>query len=178
MICGCMFSGKTEELIRRVKYASRNGICTQVFKPEIDNRYHKHRIVSHNLNSLESISLLHSEQILDHSKNNSIIAIDEAQFFDENLIEVCKHLASQNKRVILAALDMDYRGRPFGFIPALLAVANLVTRLNAICDSCGNSATHTFKKTESQKLIEIGQSDIYEARCKACFERGMKKSLD
>lgn len=178
VICGCMFSGKTEELIRRVKYASRKGLSTQVFKPEIDIRYQKNRIVSHNLNSLDSISIQYSEELFNHSQNHNIIAIDEAQFFDKKLIEVCKELSAQNKRVIVAALDRDFHGIHFENIPSLIAAANLVTRLNAICSACGNSATHTFKKIASQKLIEIGESDIYEARCRVCFDKGMKKKLD
>ena len=178
VICGCMFSGKTEELIRRVKYANRKGLSTQVFKPEIDFRYQKNRIVSHNLNSLESISIQNSEELLNHSQNHNIIAIDEAQFFDAKLVEVCKELSAQNKRVILAALDMDFQGLPFGNMPSLIAAANLVTRLNAICNPCGKPATHTFKKIASQKLIEIGESDIYEARCRTCFDKGMRKKMD
>jgi len=172
VICGCMFSGKTEELIRRIKRARIAGLETILFKPEIDIRYHKEKIVSHNANSIDSYTVSSSKDILSRIDNQSVIGIDEAQFFDQDIVELCKYLASQNKRVIIAGLDMDFLGRPFGPMPNLLAISEFVTKLHAICKHCGNTATHTYRKTKSNQMVEIGETDIYEARCRKCFEKG------
>ena len=172
VICGCMFSGKTEELIRRIKRARIAGLETILFKLVIDIRYHKEKIVSHNANSIDSYTVSNSKEILNKIEGQSVIGIDEAQFFDEDVVELCKYLASQNKRVIVAGLDMDFLGRPFGPMPYLLSISEFVTKLHAICKHCGNTATHSYRKTRSNLTVEIGETDIYEARCRKCFEKG------
>ena len=167
-----MFSGKTEELIRRIKRARIAGLETILFKPVIDIRYHKEKIVSHNRNSMDGITVSNSKDILNQIKDQTVIGIDEAQFFDQEVVELSKYLTSQNKRVIIASLDMDFLGRPFGPMPFLLSISEYVTKLHAICKHCGNTATHTYRKTRSNQTVEIGETDIYEARCRKCFEKG------
>lgn len=173
IITGCMFSGKTEELIKRINDASSQGFKTILFKPEIDKRYHSNFIVSHNGTAIESKVISHSKEILNHVADAEIIGIDETQFFDDDIINVCRFLASKNLRVILTGLNNDFNNNPFGPMPGLLAISNAVTLLHSICTQCGNKAFYTFKKSNSEKLIEIGENDIYEPRCESCYKKGM-----
>ena len=169
IICGSMFSGKTEELIRRLKRAKIAGQNIMVFKPKIDVRYDEEKIVSHNNNSIPSTPVLSSRNILLLSEEAQIIAIDEAQFFDDELPHVCTQLANQGKRVIVAGLDMDYKGKPFGPIPNLMATADHVTKVHAICMSCGNPALYSHRKTNDNNLVQLGEKEEYEPLCGACF---------
>ncbi|MDA3812747.1 MAG: thymidine kinase [Candidatus Cloacimonetes bacterium] len=171
VICGSMFSGKTEELIRRVHRAEYARRKIQVFKPEIDNRYEKDHIVSHNKMKTPSQIVKTAWEIHDLAKyDTEIIAIDEVQFFDDNIVEVCDKLANNGKRVIVAGLDQDYSGKPFGPMPALLAIAEYTLKLNAICVKCGNPASRTQRLTKSKETVVVGATDIYEARCRNCHE--------
>ncbi len=169
VICGSMFSGKTEELIRRVKRAEISGKNIMIFKPKIDVRYDEEKIVSHNNNSIPSIPVTSSKNIFLLSEKAQIIAIDEAQFFDNELPHVCRQLAQQGKRVIVAGLDMDYTGKPFGPIPNLMATADHVTKVHAICVSCGNPALYSHRKTKNNSLVQLGEKQEYEPLCRACF---------
>lgn len=168
VIAGCMFSGKTEELIRRLRRAKIAKLEVKIFKPKIDNRYSENEIVSHSEQSLPSIIVDNSKAILEQSKDAQVIGIDEAQFFDNDLIEVCNQLADRGKRVIVAGLDQDYRGIPFEPIPQLLAVAEYITKTLAICVNCGNPADKTQRKIKSGERVLVGASDSYEARCRKC----------
>ncbi len=168
VIAGCMFSGKTEELIRRLRRAKIAKLEVKIFKPKIDNRYSENEIVSHSEQSLPSIIVDNSKAILEQSENAQVIGIDEAQFFDNDLIEVCNQLADRGKRVIVAGLDQDYRGIPFEPIPQLLAVAEYITKTLAICVNCGNPADKTQRKIKSGERVLVGASDSYEARCRKC----------
>ena len=173
IITGCMFSGKTEELIKRINKSASNGFKTLLFKPEIDKRYHPEFIVSHNGTAIESKVISHSKEILNHITNIEIVGIDEAQFFDNEIVDVCRHLASKNLRVILTGLNNDFNNNPFGPMPGLMAISNAITLLHASCAKCGNQAFYTFKKSNSETLIEIGKNDMYEPRCKSCYKKGM-----
>lgn len=168
VIAGCMFSGKTEELIRRLRRAKIAKLEVKIFKPKIDNRYSENEIVSHSEQSLPSIIVDNSKAILEQSENAQVIGIDEAQFFDNDLIDVCNQLADRGKRVIVAGLDQDYRGIPFEPIPQLLAVAEYITKTLAICVNCGNPADKTQRKIKSGERVLVGASDSYEARCRKC----------
>lgn len=168
VIAGCMFSGKTEELIRRLRRAKIAKLEVKIFKPKIDNRYSENEIVSHSEQSLPSIIVDNSKAILEQSKDAQVIGIDEAQFFDNDLIHVCNQLADNGKRVIVAGLDQDYRGIPFEPIPQLLAVAEYITKTLAICVNCGNPADKTQRKIKSGERVLVGASDSYEARCRKC----------
>jgi thymidine kinase len=170
VICGSMFSGKTEELIRRVRRAQIARQRVELFKPAIDTRYAQDEIVSHDAQKLPSRVIKDANQIIPLSLEAQVVAIDEAQFYDSNLVSVCKTLANMGKRVIVAGLDTDYRGEPFEPIPQLLAVAEYITKTHAICVICGNPANFTYRKTESDDQVLIGTSDIYEARCRNCFK--------
>ena len=169
VICGSMFSGKTEELIRRVKRAEIAGQNIMIFKPKIDIRYDEENIVSHNNKSMPSTPVPSSKNILLHSEKAQIIAVDEAQFFDNELPHVCRQLAQKGKRVIVAGLDMDYTGKPFGPIPNLMATADHVTKVHAICMSCGNPALYSHRKTNDNNLVQLGEKEEYEPLCRACF---------
>jgi thymidine kinase len=169
VICGSMFSGKTEELIRRLKRVQIANQRLAIFKPAVDKRYHDIHIVSHDENRITSIPLTHSSQILDHSPDIEVVGIDEAQFFDENLPEVCDQLALNGLRVIVAGLDMDYSGRPFGPIPFLLAKAEYITKLHAICVRCGHLANYSYRKTPVKEQVLLGEQEVYEPRCRKCF---------
>ncbi|MFT5512405.1 MAG: thymidine kinase [Bacteroidia bacterium] len=173
VICGSMFSGKTEELIRRLNRAKIANQKVRTFKPQIDVRYDEIKVVSHNANSVDSIPVAHSKDILNHIGNAEVVGIDEAQFFDMGLPEVCNKLAERKVRVILAGLDMDFKGNPFGPMPELLAVAEYVTKVHAICMQCGGVAGYTFKKIHNEQTVELGEKDLYEARCRTCFNSGM-----
>lgn len=169
VICGSMFSGKTEELIRRLKRARIANMKVEIFKPAIDTRYHEKQIISHDENAILSTPLEHAISILSHARGVDVIGIDEAQFFDDAILPVCNQLASQGTRVIVAGLDMDYSGQPFGQMPYLLATAEYITKLHAICVRCGNIANYSYRKTFSGAQVVIGQSDIYEPRCRYCY---------
>lgn len=171
VICGSMFSGKTEELIRRLKRAKIANKNIIVFKPKIDNRYHETHIMSHDENSFHSVPVEYASEILQHiTKELEVVAIDEAQFFDDDLQNVCNELAYRGKRVIIAGLDLDYLGKPFGPMPQLLASAEYVTKLHAICMVCGNTAQYSYRKNnDSKEQVLVGTKDVYEARCRKCF---------
>lgn len=172
VICGSMFSGKTEELIRRLNRAKIARQRIQIFKPALDKRYHEENIVSHNDNSIRSIPVQTSLEILDRAENCEVVGLDEAQFFDEKIVEVCTLLADSGKRVIVAALDMDYMGKPFGCMPQLMAVAEYVTKVHAICMVCGEVASHSYRLSPSNERVLLGETDLYEARCRRCFNLG------
>jgi len=170
VICGSMFSGKTEELIRRLRRAQIAQMPTIIFKPRIDSRYSETHIVSHNKLKLESHLVNTSQEILDMAVNVSVVAIDEAQFFNDSILEVCKTLASQGKRVVVAGLDTDYRGVPFGPMPQLMCEADYLDKLRAICVKCGNPASYTQRTSSDPGQVVIGELDKYEARCRNCFQ--------
>jgi thymidine kinase len=176
VICGSMFSGKTEELIRRLKRAKIARQRVEIFKPKIDTRYDDQKIVSHDANHILSTPVAHSKELLDLIENVEVIGIDEAQFFDMALTEVCQTLALQGIRVIVAGLDMDYRGKPFGPIPHLLSVAEYITKVHAICPHCGNLATHSYRLSEQSETVLLGEKESYEPRCRTCY--GMGNILD
>ncbi len=169
VISGCMFSGKTEELIRRLRRAQIAKQKVIIFKPRIDNRYSANHIVSHNEQSLVSTVIDNPSEILELGKNAQVIGIDEGQFFTSDLVPVCEKLASDGKRVIVAGLDQDYRGKPFEPMPQLLAVAEYITKTLAICMVCGNPADRTQRITNQQELVVVGAHNVYEARCRKCF---------
>jgi thymidine kinase len=168
VIAGCMFSGKTEELIRRLRRAMIAKQKVIVFKPKIDNRYSDREIVSHSEQSMPSEIIEDASEILELAKDAQVVGIDEAQFFKMNIVEVVNKLADEGKRVIIAGLDQDYRGQPFEPIPQLLAIAEYITKTQAICVVCGNPANRTQRKTPSKDRVVVGASDIYEARCRKC----------
>lgn len=172
VICGSMFSGKTEELIRRLNRAKIARQRIQIFKPALDKRYHEENIVSHNDNSIRSIPVQTSLEILDRAENCEVVGLDEAQFFDEKIVEVCTLLADSGKRVIVAGLDMDYMGKPFGSMPQLMAIAEYVTKVHAICMVCGEVASHSYRLSPSNERVLLGETDLYEARCRRCFNLG------
>ncbi len=174
VICGSMFSGKSEELIRRLKRAHIANQKVEIFKPLIDNRYDDEDIVSHDQSRIHSTPVGAAQRILLLAQDVEVIGIDEAQFFDENLPEVCESLAQNGLRVIVAGLDKDFLGRPFGTIPQLLAIADTVTKLHAICMKCGGLATHSFRKVSSKEQVVLGEKESYEPRCRKCFMEGQK----
>lgn len=173
VICGSMFSGKTEELIRRLNRARIANLKVEIYKPAIDKRYHDTEVVSHNSNAVASTPVPSSLNILLMSQDADVVGIDEAQFFDAEIVYVCETLAQRGVRVIVAGLDMDYLGKPFGPMPALMAIAEYVTKVNAICMVCGDLATHSFRKTSDNGQVMLGEKDTYEARCRYCFNDGM-----
>ncbi len=170
VICGSMFSGKTEELIRRLRRAEIARQKVIIFKPGMDDRYHHEQIVSHSDQRMESVPVENAQDILKRvDPDAQVVGIDEAQFFDQSLVEVCEKLANRGVRVIVAGLDQDYRGRPFAPIPDLLAVAEFITKNLAICIKCGNSANRSQRIAPSEEKLLVGASDSYEARCRHCF---------
>lgn len=168
-----MFSGKTEELIRRLRRAQFAHQEVEIFKPALDTRYHDIEIVSHDANSIPSTPVEHAQNILLLANPAEVVGIDEAQFFDQSLVEVCQQLALRGSRVIVAGLDMDYLGKPFGPMPALMAVAEYVTKVHAICMVCGDLASHSFRKIDDSQKVLLGEKDSYEPRCRNCFEQGI-----
>ena len=168
VITGCMFSGKTEELIRRLRRAQIAKQKVKIFKPRIDARYSNNSIVSHNEQSLPSILIDHIHELPDQASDAQVIGIDEAQFFSEGIINICNMLASNGKRVIVAGLDQDYTGKPFEPMPQLLAIAEYITKQHAICVVCGNPADKTQRKITDSKRVVVGAAEIYEARCRKC----------
>jgi len=172
-ITGSMFSGKSEELIRRLRRAIIAKQRVQVFKPDVDNRFASAQVVSHSRWRLEAERVAKAADILARvDPRTEVVGIDEAQFFDQDLVRVCGHLADLGKRVIVAGLDMDFRGQPFGPIPELLAVAESVEKVHAICARCGAPASYTQRLSQAQEQVVVGAADIYEARCRKCFEPG------
>jgi thymidine kinase len=175
VICGSMFSGKTEELIRRLNRARLANLNVEIFKPAVDTRYDETAIVSHNETSIASTPVQSPLNILLMANEADVIGIDEAQFFDPEIVYVCETLAAKGIRVIVAGLDMDYLGKPFGPMPALMANAEFVTKVHAICMRCGDLATYSYRKTADNNLVMLGEKDTYEALCRSCFHEGMKK---
>jgi len=172
VICGSMFSGKTEELIRRLKRSKYANQKVEIFKPRIDTRYDERKVVSHDDNYLLSTPIKHSSEILNVSDEVAVIGVDEAQFFDMELTVNLQKLALRGKRIIVAGLDMDFKGIPFGPIPHLLAVAEYITKVHAICSHCGNLATHSYRLSEDGETVVLGEKDKYEPRCRTCYEMG------
>jgi len=172
VICGPMFSGKTEELIRRLRRAQIARQRVAIFKPRIDVRYDENHIVSHSDQRIPSVVVDTAQEILDLSRQRDaqVVGIDEAQFFDNDLVDVCEQLANEGRRVIVAGLDQDYRARPFEPIPQLLAMAEYITKTLAICVKCGAPASRTQRITPSKELVLVGAADAYEARCRRCYE--------
>jgi thymidine kinase len=174
VICGSMFSGKTEELIRRLKRAQLARQTVEIFKPAIDVRYDEVKVVSHDSNSIHSTPVPASANILLLTTDVEVVGVDEAQFFDMELVGVCNQLADSGIRVIVAGLDMDYLGKPFGPIPALLATAEYVTKVHAICMRCGNLANHSHRITGGNSLVMLGEQSSYEPLCRDCFYDALK----
>lgn len=171
VICGSMFSGKTEELIRRLKRATFAKQRVEIFKPAIDTRYSNEEVVSHDSNSIASTPVETSASILLFTSEIDVVGIDEAQFFDKGLIDVCKQLANSGIRVIVAGLDMDFKGEPFGPMPGLCAIAEEVTKVHAICVNCGNLANFSHRTVSSEKLVLLGETEKYEPLCRACYQQ-------
>lgn len=172
VICGSMFSGKTEELIRRVKRAQFANQKVIIFKPKKDIRYDEKMVVSHDENAIESIPVSSSKEIIQHISEVQVVAVDEAQFFDMDLPAVCQQLALRGTRVVIAGLDMDFRGNPFGPMPHLLSVAEYITKVHAICPHCGNLATHSYRLSLEKETVVLGEKDKYEPRCRTCYAMG------
>lgn len=168
MICGSMFSGKTEELIRRLKRAKIANLKVEIFKPAIDVRYDETNVVSHDANAIQSTPIDNSQTILLLSEGVDVVGIDEAQFFDDEICNVCETLALRGVRVIVAGLDMDYLGKPFGQMPYLLSIADYITKLHAICMQCGNIANVSYRKTAQEEQVLLGEKETYEPRCRKC----------
>ncbi|CCZ09490.1 MULTISPECIES: thymidine kinase [Culturomica] len=171
VICGSMFSGKTEELIRRLKRAQFARQRVEIFKPKIDIRYSEEEVVSHDANSIRSTPVENSGNILLLTGEVDVVGIDEAQFFDANIVAVCQKLADSGIRVIVAGLDMDFLGKPFGPMPQLMAIAEYVTKVHAICVHCGNIAQHSHRLTANDRLVMLGEKDTYEPLCRHCFNK-------
>ncbi len=178
VICGSMFSGKTEELLRRLKRAVIAGQKISLFKPAIDRRFHDQMVVSHDNNRYEAMAVNDSSEILGLVRHEQVVGIDEAQFFEPGLTKTVEQLLKLNKRVVIAGLDLDSNGEPFGSMPALMASAEYVTKVHAICVKCGDIATFTFKKIRNNQQVELGAKELYEARCRACFQEGMLQQKD
>jgi thymidine kinase len=169
VICGSMFSGKTEELIRRLRRAQIARLGVEIFKPRTDTRYHELEVVSHNRTSIQSTPVDNASSILLLGSGVEVVGIDEAQFFDAELPDVCTKLAAQGIRVIVAGLDMDFQGRPFGPMPALMAIAEDITKVHAICVQCGNPASYSYRTVTSEATILLGEKESYEPRCRSCY---------
>lgn len=176
VICGSMFSGKTEELIRRLKRAEFAKLKVEIFKPSVDKRYHEAEVVSHDSNSIRSTPVNTAEEILLLTEEVDVVGIDEAQFFDSKLPDVCSQLANKGIRVLVAGLDMDYLGQPFGPIPQILAMAEYVTKVHAICMQCGDLANHSHRITDNNQLVLVGEKDHYLPLCRSCFNKARKNS--
>ena len=174
VICGSMFSGKTEELLRRLKRAQFAKLDIAVFKPKIDNRYDTQKVVSHDENTIKAIPVDCAKNILPLVNQAQVVAIDEAQFFDADLVAVCNELANTGVRVIIAGLDMDFLGKPFGVIPQILAIAEHITKVHAICVDCSAIANHSYRKTTDTTLVKLGEKEEYKALCRNCFSSKMK----
>ena len=169
VVCGSMFSGKTEELIRRLRRAQIAKMNVEIFKPAVDVRYDEDDIVSHNENAIRSTPVESSQQILLMANDVEVVGIDEVQFFDSEIVNVCNTLANNGIRVIVAGLDMDYSGKPFGVMPQLMAVAEYVTKVHAICIDCGDLAQFTHRKIDDDSLVLLGETESYEPLCRKCY---------
>ena len=174
VICGSMFSGKTEELIRRMKRAQFAKQTVEIFKPCIDVRYSEDKVVSHDSHSIHSTPIQSPAQMLEMSNDVEVVGIDEAQFFDNSLIEVVQTLANRGVRVIIAGLDTDFMGKPFGPMPALMAVAEDIQKVHAICVRCGSPANHSHRLSKNDQLVVLGEKDIYEPLCRHCFNAAIE----
>lgn len=174
VIAGSMFSGKTEELIRRLRRAEIARQKVEIFKPAVDVRYSETEVVSHDENAIRSTAVENSSNILLLSSDVDVVGIDEAQFFDNGILDVCTTLANQGVRVIVAGLDMDFRGKPFGPMPGLMACAEYFTKVHAICMRCGNIAQFSHRITKGEKLVVLGEKEAYEPLCRACFQDTIK----
>ncbi|GIJ93641.1 thymidine kinase [Capnocytophaga stomatis] len=174
VICGSMFSGKTEELIRRLRRAQFAKQKVEIFKPAFDTRYDEDKVVSHNATEIHSTPVPAATNILLLADGCDVIGIDEAQFFDDEIVNVCNDLANRGMRVIVAGLDMDYKGKPFGPMPALMATAEYVTKVHAVCTRTGNLANFSFRKSENENLYMLGEQDTYEPLSRAAFFKAMK----
>jgi thymidine kinase len=175
VITGSMFSGKTEELIRRLKRVKIARQRVEIFKPIVDNRYSETEVVSHDENAIQSTPVSDSSKILELASDVQVVGIDEAQFFDDGLVEVCNTLADRGIRVIVAGLDMDYKGRPFGPIPGLMAIAEYITKVHAICQRCGDLAQYSFRKSQDEELVLLGELDEYEPLCRKCYLKAIRQ---
>ncbi|MEQ8554228.1 MAG: thymidine kinase [Cyclobacteriaceae bacterium] len=169
VVCGSMFSGKTEELIRRLNRALIAQQNVEIFKPVVDKRYSKKKVVSHNENAINSTPVHFASDILLRSGQCDVVGIDEAQFFDSEIVNVVNQLANQGKRVIVAGLDMDFMGKPFSPMDQLMSIAEYITKVHAICMNCGKIASYSYRRTKSTQTVVLGEKDIYEALCRKCF---------
>ena len=176
VITGSMFSGKTEELIRRLRRAQFAGLKVEIFKPSLDKRYSEDRVVSHDDKSIVSTPVDNASSILLLAGEVDVVGIDEAQFFDSSIVEVCKKLADNGVRIVIAGLDMDFMGNPFGPVPALLSIAEYITKVHAICMRCGSLAQYSFRKSEEEQVVVLGEKDNYEPLCRECYNKVIKKS--
>jgi len=176
VITGSMFSGKTEELIRRLRRAQFAGLKIEIFKPSLDKRFSETRVVSHDEKSIISTPVDNASSILLLANEVDVVGIDEAQFFDDSIIDVCNSLANNGVRVIVAGLDMDFMGNPFGPLPSLLAIAEYVTKVHAICMRCGSLAQYSYRKSEEAQVVLLGEKDKYEPLCRDCYNKDLKKS--
>jgi thymidine kinase len=175
VITGSMFSGKTEELIRRLRRSQFAGLKVEIFKPSLDKRYSETRVVSHDDKSIVSTPVDNASAILLFAGDVDVVGIDEAQFFDISMIEVCNQLADRGIRIVVAGLDMDFMGKPFGPMPALLAIAEYVTKVHAICMRCGNLAQYSFRKSEESQVVLLGEKNLYEPLCRNCYNEALNK---
>ena len=174
VICGSMFSGKTEELLRRLKRANFAKLKVEIYKPITDTRYDNTKVVSHNENFVNSTIVRDSSEIFEKMENPDVIAIDEAQFFTDDLSITCNILANLGIRIIVAGLDMDFQGQPFGYIPKLLAISEHVTKVHAICLDCGNVANYSFRTSDNKDLVSLGEKNNYKPLCRECFNKYIK----
>lgn len=174
VVCGSMFSGKTEELIRRLRRAQFANQKIEIFKPLVDNRYSDVEVVSHDSHSIKSKPIGSPSEMLSVDSETDIVGVDEAQFFDDSLVDVCQILANRGIRVVVAGLDTDYLGKPFGPMPRLMAVAEDVQKVHAICVKCGNLANHSHRLSKSKDLVVLGEKDVYEPLCRECFNKARK----
>jgi len=175
VITGSMFSGKTEELIRRLRRAQFAGLKVEIFKPSLDKRYSETRVVSHDEKSIVSTPVDNPSAILLLAGDVDVVGIDEAQFFDSSIVDVCNKLADSGIRILIAGLDMDFLGNPFGPMPALLSIAEYVTKVHAICMRCGNLAQYSFRKSEEEQVVLLGEKNLYEPLCRSCYNKALKK---
>jgi thymidine kinase len=175
VITGSMFSGKTEELIRRLRRAQFAGLRVEIFKPSLDKRYSETRVVSHDDKSIVSTPVDNASAILLLAGDVDVIGIDEAQFFDSSIVDVCNQLADNGIRIVVAGLDMDFMGKPFGPMPALVSVAEYITKVHAICMRCGNLANYSFRKSDDAQVVMLGEKNLYEPLCRNCYNKAINK---
>ena len=175
VIAGSMFSGKTEELLRRLKRATIAGLKVEIFKPAVDTRYSDNMIVSHDENSIPSTPVENASMILLLANEVDVVGVDESQFFDDAIVEVCRELANRGIRVVAAGLDMDFAGHPFGPMPALMSTAEYVTKVHAICVDCGNLANYSYRTAEDTSVVLLGEKEAYKPLCRRCYNRSTQK---